>query len=75
MKDLNDGILRISVSFKIRHSSEVYKGELVHNYHTNETYIESEIPISAASGQWCTLYDEDYYKCYGCGEIYSKIDL
>lgn len=72
IKDLNDGTCRIWVTFKIRHSPEVYNGELVYNYHTNEAYIESEIPVSAASGQWCILYDENYVKCYGCGEILNK---
>ena len=55
------------VTFKIRHSPEVYKGSL---WNVNGMiYINSDNPITVAPGQFCTLYDKDYYHCYGCGEV------
>lgn len=55
------------ITFKIRHSPEVYKGSL---WNVNGViYINSDNPITVAPGQFCTLYDKDYYHCYGCGEV------
>lgn len=55
------------ITFKVRHSPEVYKGSL---WNVNGmTYIHADNPITVAPGQFCILYDKDYYHCYGCGEI------
>ena len=57
------------IKFKIRHTPEVYDGVLTYNRHDNTYSIKSNTPVSTAPGQFCILYDEDYYHCYGCGEI------
>ena len=55
------------VTFKIRHSPEHYTGTLM--YLDDFCYIDCDEPITVAPGQFCILYDKDYYHCYGCGEI------
>lgn len=57
------------IKFKIRHTPEVYDGVIMYDNKYNTYYIISKIPVSAAPGQFCILYDENYYHCYGCGEI------
>ena len=37
--------------------------------------IISDTPVTAASGQFCTLYDNEYYHCYGCGEIINQTKI
>ena len=57
------------IKFKIRHTPEVYDGVIMYDNKYNTYYIISKTPVSAAPGQFCILYDENYYHCYGCGEI------
>ena len=55
------------VTFKIRHSPDHYTGTLMNI--NNVCYIMCDEPITVAPGQFCILYDKDYYHCYGCVEI------
>lgn len=59
-----------NIKFKIRHTPEVYDGRLILN--GNQYIVESNVPITAASGQFCILYSDNYSVCYGCGEILNK---
>lgn len=63
------------VKFKIRHSPEIYDGVMKFYGNDKGVTIVSDTPVTIASGQFCTLYDETYSYCYGCGEIlgHSKV--
>lgn len=58
-----------NVTFKIRHSPDKYNGKMHFNNSDHNVKIISDIPVTAASGQFCILYDETYSHCFGCGEI------
>ena len=60
-----------NIKFKVRHTPEVYTGKM---YFSNKDSVKiiSDTPITAASGQFCILYDDNYNVCYGCGEILNK---
>lgn len=60
------------ITFKIRHSPETYTGKMYFNNSDTGVKIISDIPVTAAPGQFCTLYDKEYYHCYGCGEILNN---
>jgi len=60
------------VTFKIRHSPDTYTGKMYFNNSDTSVKIISDVPVTTASGQFCTLYDKDYYHCYGCGEILNN---
>lgn len=60
------------VVFKIRHSPEIYYGIMTYCGDDNSVYIISNIPVTAASGQFCTLYDENYTMCYGSGVMITR---
>jgi len=71
-KDLNENIdsdIICNITFKIRHSPEIYSGKLKYNDSDDTLIIISDNPITVAPGQYCTLYDDTYSLCYGCGEI------
>ena len=57
------------VKFKIRHSPEVYTGKMMWYGNENGVKIISDTPVTMAPGQFCTLYDDSYDVCYGCGEM------
>ena len=61
-----------NVKFKIRHTPEVYSGKMVFYGSDKDVKIISDTPVTAASGQFCIMYDNDYYHCYGCGEILAR---
>lgn len=63
-----------NIKFKVRHTPEVYSGKM---YYTNMNSVEivSDTPLTAAFGQFCILYNEDYSICYGCGEICKNIKI
>lgn len=63
------------VTFKIRHSPETYMGKMYYNNSDHNVKIISDTPVTAATGQFCTLYDKDYYHCYGCGEIINNVKV
>ena len=57
------------IKFKIRHTPEVYSGQMVFYGADKNVKIISDTPITAASGQYCILYSSNYEVCFGCGEI------
>lgn len=65
-----DSICR--VKFKIRHSPEIYEGNMVFYGSDKDVKIISDTPVTAASGQYCTLYDDQYSVCYGSGEMLCR---
>lgn len=62
-----------NVTFKVRHSPETYTGKMYFNNSDHDVKIVSDRPVTAAPGQFCILYDQTYYHCYGCGEIMTNI--
>ena len=64
-----DSTIICNITFKIRHSPEYYSGKLVYTNNENMLTIISDDPITVAPGQYCTLYDDTYSHCYGCGEV------
>ena len=68
LKDKDSNII-CNITFKIRHSPEYYSGKLVYTNNENILTIISDEPITVAPGQYCTLYDDTYSHCYGCGEV------
>ena len=63
------------IKFKVRHSPEVYNGKLMLTDESNILKIICDTPMKVANGQFCTLYDKDYYRCYGTGEMIQKIQI
>ncbi len=61
-----------NVTFKVRHSPETYTGKMYFYGSDHDVKIVSDRPVTAAPGQFCILYDQDYYHCYGCGEILNQ---
>ena len=64
-----------NVKFKIRHSPEVYTGKMIWRGTDNGVKIISDTPVTMAPGQFCTLYDENYDVCYGCGEMIGQSNI
>lgn len=64
-----DSTIICNISFKIRHSPDIYYGKLLHNGDLTKLIVETDNPITVAPGQYCILYDDTYSHCYGCGEI------
>ena len=64
-----------NVKFKIRHSPEVYTGKMIWGGTDNGVKIISDIPVTMAPGQFCTLYDDNYDVCYGCGEMIGQSNI
>ena len=64
-----DSDIICNVTFKIRHTPETYSGKLRYIYNNDRLMIIPDDPITIAPGQYCILYDDAYYHCYGCGEI------
>lgn len=66
----------IPVTFKIRHTPEYHKGFLEVGS-TKEALAEGGSGVihsqqkihGVAPGQFCVIYDEQHYRCYGSGEI------
>ena len=76
-KDLNNNIdsdIICNITFKIRHSPETYSGKLKYINDNDSLIIVCDNPITVAPGQYCTLYDDTYYHCYGCGEIIIDVN-
>ena len=67
LKDVDSDII-CNVTFKIRHSPQVFYGKLQYIGDDKLMIIPDE-PITVAPGQFCILYDDTYSYCYGCGEI------
>jgi len=70
-KNLNDidSDIICNITFKIRHTPQVFYGKLRYINEDNKLVIESDDLISVAPGQYCILYDDTYSHCYGCGEV------
>ena len=64
-----------NVKFKIRHSPEVYTGKMIWCGADNGVKIISDTPVTMAPGQFCTLYDDNYDVCYGCGEMIGQSNI
>lgn len=64
-----------NVKFKIRHSPEVYTGKMIWCGTDNGVKIISDTPVTMAPGQFCTLYDDNYDVCYGCGEMVGQSNI
>ena len=64
-----------NVKFKIRHSPEVYTGKMIWCGTDNGVKIISDTPVTMAPGQFCTLYDDNYNVCYGCGEMIGQSNI
>ena len=64
-----------NVKFKIRHSPEVYTGKMIWCGTDNGVKIISDTPVTMAPGQFCTLYDDNYDICYGCGEMIGQSNI
>jgi len=67
-----DGNLIDNINFKVRHSPDIYSGKMMWNGKDNEVKIVSDVPVTAAPGQFCILYSDNYEVCYGCGEIMNN---
>jgi len=67
--DEKDSDIICNITFKIRHTPETYSGKLKYIYSDDRLMIIPDNPITVAPGQYCILYDDMYYHCYGCGEI------
>ena len=63
------------VKFKIRHSPEVYTGKMIWCGTDNGVKIISDTPVTMAPGQFCTIYDDNYDICYGCGEMIGQSNI
>lgn len=68
-RDHNADNVICGIKFKIRHTPEVYSGQMVFYGADKNVKIISDTPITAASGQYCILYNSNYEVCFGCGEI------
>ena len=68
-RDHNADNVICNIKFKIRHTPEVYSGQMVFYGADKNVKIISDTPITAASGQYCILYSSNYEVCFGCGEI------
>lgn len=70
-KNLNDidSDIICNITFKIRHTPQVFSGKLRYINEDNKLVVECDDLISVAPGQYCILYDDMYSHCYGCGEI------
>ena len=68
-RDHNADNVICDIKFKIRHTPEVYSGQMVFYGADKNVKIISDTPITAASGQYCILYSRNYEVCFGCGEI------
>lgn len=68
-RDHNADNVICDIKFKIRHTPEVYSGQMVFYGADKNVKIISDTPITAASGQYCILYSSNYEVCFGCGEI------
>lgn len=64
-----------NVKFKIRHSPEVYTGKMIWCGADNGVKIISDTPVTMAPGQFCTIYDDNYDVCYGCGEMVGQSNI
>ena len=64
-----------NVKFKIRHSPEVYTGKMLWCGTDNSVKIISDTPVTMAPGQFCTIYDDSYDICYGCGEMIGQSNI
>ncbi|MBQ8047361.1 MAG: tRNA 2-thiouridine(34) synthase MnmA [Prevotella sp.] len=61
--------LPATVTFKIRHTPEWHKAEL-ERIGEQAYMVHSEALIQGvAPGQFCTLYDENFHRCFGSAEI------
>lgn len=67
LKDIDSDII-CNITFKIRHTPQVFSGKLMYISNDRLTVIPDD-PITVAPGQFCVLYDDTYSHCYGCGEI------
>ena len=67
LKDIDSDII-CNITFKIRHTPQVFSGKLMYISNDRLAVIPDE-PITVAPGQFCILYDDSYSHCYGCGEI------
>ena len=57
------------VTFKIRHTPEYLKGELMKK-DDGTWFVQADEKIhGVAPGQFCVVYDENHKLCYGSGEI------
>ena len=67
---LTEGVVDLPkrVTFKIRHTPEYHPASLERD---GDVYIihSDEKIHGVAPGQFCVIYDEEHYKCYGSGEI------
>lgn len=64
-----------NMKFKIRHSPEVYTGKMIWCGTDNGVKIISDTPVTMAPGQFCTIYDDNYDVCYGCGEMIGQSNI
>ena len=64
-----EGLSPCAVTFKIRHTSDYFHATMTPQ--ADGTFaIHSEKPIhGVAPGQFCVVYDNRHYRCYGSGEI------
>ncbi len=68
LADIDSDII-CNISFKIRHTPQVFYGKLKYVGDTQKLVIDTDESITVAPGQFCILYDDSYSHCYGCGEI------
>lgn len=68
LHDIDSDII-CNITFKIRHTPEKYFGKLMYINDSEKLVVIPDEPITVAPGQYCILYDDSYYHCYGCGEI------
>lgn len=57
------------ITFKIRHTPEFSKGQIMQNDDNSWTIISDEKIHGVAPGQFCVVYDQDHHLCFGSGEI------
>ena len=62
------------ITFKIRHTPDWHKATL-EPLSAGAYLVHSSVPIhGVAPGQFCVIYDEQAFRCYGSGEIALKED-
>ena len=63
------GLLPQDVTFKIRHTPDYFNGKLEQTGEGCYTVSTDRWVQGVAPGQFCVVYDKDFHRCYGSGEI------
>ncbi len=64
-----DGLDRVAVTFKIRHTPEYHPAVLERTGDDSFVVHASSLIQGVAPGQFCVVYDEQHHRCFGSAEI------